>query len=121
MVGEGNRMPRPTKRIEPGSLTDPVVAARSSVWRKHASPEHAAQYEPDGAILVDALTHETVAHVDLTEVSKPTVSLVEDVPPPAPEVQPTISFVWTSERTIDGRTYRRSDALIPESEASESV
>lgn len=114
-------MPRPTKSITPGSLTDPVAAARSSVWRKHASPEHAAQYEPDGAILVDALTHETVAHVDLTEVSKPTVRLVEDPSSSMPEVEPVVAHVWVSERAIEGRTYRRSDALVPESDASEPV
>ena len=107
-------MPRPTKNITPGSLTDPVPAARSRVWRKHAGPEHSSQYEPDGTILVDAMTHETVAEIDLTDVESPVIEVKETTSLDVVEPEPVVTRVWVTERTIEGRTYRRSDSLVPE-------
>lgn len=113
-------MPRPSKNITPGSLTDPVPAARSKVWRKHAGPEHASQYEPDGTVLVDALTQETVAEIDLTDVDRPKVTVlpvervVEEAEPVVKEAEPVVNLVWTSDRSIEARVYHRSDALVPE-------
>jgi len=105
-------MPRPTKPIQQGSLTEPVAASRSRTWRKHAGPEHASQYDPDGTILVDSLTHETVAEVDLTDAAEPTVSIapVEAVV----ETAPPVTYSWQSDRSIDGRMYHRHDELVPE-------
>ena len=79
----------------------------------HAGPEHSDQYEPDGKIVIDPLTHATVAHVDLTE-DEPTVDLD---PTPAVEIVepvPMFTYRWTSERTIEGRTYRRTDRKVAE-------
>jgi hypothetical protein len=107
-------MPRPNKPVELGSLTDPISASRPSSWRKHAGPEFASEYEPDGAILVDALTHETVAVVDVTDAESPKVAIEpglaeSDLAPSSPPVV----LEWTSERSIDGRTYRRVDEIVP--------
>jgi hypothetical protein len=107
-------MPRPNKPVELGSLTDPISASRPSSWRKHAGPEFASEYEPDGVILVDAMTHETVAVVDVTDAESPKVSIapgsmgagLEPLPPPT-------ALEWKSERSIDGRTYHRVDEMVP--------
>ena len=107
-------MPRPNKPVELGSLTDPISASRPSSWRKHTSPEFASEYEPDGAILVDALTHETVAVVDVTDAESPKVEIehglaVTDLAPSSASV----ALEWTSVRSIDGRSYHRVDEMVP--------
>ena len=108
----GEAMPRPSKSITPGSLTDPVPAARSSVWRKHAGPEHSAQYEPDGTLLVDAMTHETVEVIDLTEVEARRAAKARvPVEPAVAQLECVVAYEWVTERSVDGRTYRRSDKL----------
>ena len=104
-------MPRPDKPINSSPLYRPVAASRGSRWSKHASPEHAAQYEPDPSVVVDPVTQETVFQIDLAEpevVEVPDAApmLVEPVAPPKPEE-------WTSERVIEGRIYRRTDRLVP--------
>lgn len=107
-------MPRPDKHIQQGSLTEPVTASRSRTWVKHAGPEFASQYDPDGSILVDAMTHETVAEVDLTDAERPVVSIAP--PPPALiEAPAPIVHTWETERTIEGRMYHRVDSLVPSS------
>ena len=106
-------MPRPNKPINPGPLTQPVSASRGSTWAKHAGPEHSDQYEPDGLILVDAMTHETVTEIDVRD-DVPVVTVSEDVEITLVEpLTPTVTYVWESSRTIEGRTYRRFDELVP--------
>lgn len=109
-------MPRPNKPIHPASLTEPVAASRGNTWRKHAGPEFASQYEPDGTILVDPMTHETVAIIDLTDVEAPTVSMTSEPRTPVPEIRMAVPLVWTSQRSIDGRSYSRVDVLVPQDE-----
>lgn len=107
-------MPRPNKPVELGSLTDPITASRPSTWRKHAGPESADEYEPDGAILVDALTHETVEEIDLTPVDTPLVTIAPTAGGFAREPAPVaVPREWTSGRAIEGRAYRRVDELAP--------
>lgn len=92
-----------------------MPAARSSVWKKHAGPEHSSQYEPDGTVLVDAMTHETVEVIDLAEVeAREAAKVPVQVEPEAIPVEPKVAYTWTTERVIDGRTYRRSDTLTAE-------
>jgi hypothetical protein len=93
-----------------------VVASRGSVWNKHAGPEHAEQYEPDGVIYVDSLTHETVTEVDVTEES-PVVTVAPQVVVKLVEpIAPKVRHDWQSLCEIDGRTYRRADKLVPADE-----
>ncbi|MDA2979353.1 MAG: hypothetical protein O3B42_06295 [Actinomycetota bacterium] len=107
-------MPRPNKPIERGSLADPISASRPSSWRKHAGPEFASQYEPDGVILVDPMTHESVSVVDVTDAESLKVSIA-----PGPigaglePLAPPVTLEWKSERSIDGRTYHRVDEMVP--------
>lgn len=111
-------MPRPNKPINPGRLEEPVASSRGSTWAKHKGPEHAAQFEPDGAILIDAVTQETVAHIDLT-VEPESASVVEvvpevlDVQTPQKPAAP-VRYRWESERSIEGRLYRRTDVKVPD-------
>ncbi|KAA3637740.1 MAG: hypothetical protein DWP92_07310 [Armatimonadetes bacterium] len=107
-------MPRPNKPIQPASLTDPVSASRGNTWRKHAGPEFASQYEPDGTILVDPMTHETVAIVDLSDVEAPVVSVGTEPQSPVSEIPREAPLVWTSQRSIEGRSYSRLDVVVPQ-------
>jgi len=107
-------MPRPNKPISSGRLEDPVSNSRGSTWAKHAGPEHSDQYEPDGALLIDALTQETVAHVDLTAESEPMIEIREAPSPTVDALTPPASttYRWESNRTIDGRIYHRLDTKV---------
>ena len=105
-------VPRPNKPINSWQLSEPVVASRGSKWDKHAGPEHAAQYEPDGRILVDAMTHETVTEVDVRDES-PVVTVAPEITVDLVErLEPKVSYDWQSERWIEGRTYHRLDQLV---------
>jgi hypothetical protein len=67
-------------------------------------------------MLVDAVTQETVAHVDLTVDQEPdaTVEVVPvEIPTPPSRVRPT-RYRWESERSIEGRVYRRTDTRVPD-------
>ncbi len=115
-------MPRPNKPIHQASLTEPVTASRGNTWRKHAGPEFASQYEPDGTILVDPMTHETVAIIDLSDVEAPVVSITSEQQASDPEIHRAVPLVWTSQRNIDGRNYSRVDVLVPQrDDANKSI
>lgn len=61
------------------------------------------------------MTHETVAQIDLTEVeARKAKADPQQVKPDPVELAPKVSYVWTSERAIEGRTYRRTDMKVPE-------
>ncbi len=106
---------RPKKPIKPGDLSQPVGSSRGSVWKKHAGPEFASQYEPDGSLLIDPVTQETVAEIDLTDTDNVSIEVVIDSPetsPDQPAPRPIVdqpTYTWLSERSIEGRTYRRTD------------
>ncbi len=107
-------MPRPNKPIKPGPLSQPVAASRGSKWAKYAGPENAAQYEPDGVIMVDAFTQETVTEVDVS-APEPVVTVSEDIPVRLVEpLAPRVTYSWESDRTIEGRSYHRIDRLVPD-------
>ncbi len=104
-------MPRPGKSINSSPLHQPVAASRGARWSKHAGPEHADQYEPDSSVMIDAVTQETEVQIDLVEpaaaeAAAPAPATIEPPLRPIPEV-------WTSDRVIEGRTYRRTDRLVP--------
>lgn len=110
-------MPRPNKPINPGQPVKLVVASRGSVWNKHAGPENAAQYEPDGRIFVDEVSRETFTEV-VTEVDvrndTPVVTVAPQIAVKVIETIPSkVIYDWQSERSIEGRTYRRMDQLVP--------
>ncbi|MCZ7532860.1 MAG: hypothetical protein M5U23_05575 [Acidimicrobiia bacterium] len=109
-------MPRPNKPIHSSPLSEPVAASRGNTWRKHAGPEFASQYEPDRTILVDPMTHETVAIIDLNDVEEPVVSIASASQEPVPEVHKSVPLVWTTQRSIDGRSYSRVDVLVPQND-----
>lgn len=101
-----------------------VVASRGSRWEKHAGPENAAQYEPDGLILVDPMTHESVTEIDVRE-NEPVVTVAQEISmtvvdsEPEPEIK--VRYDWESERSVEGRTYSRSDSLVPVDAPAESL
>lgn len=102
-------MPRSDKPISTGNLSDPVSSARGRTWVSHAGPEDSDQYEPDGLVAVDQMTHETVdAVIDLVDPIAPIVTVRPTLPTPPP-LKPTATYEWTSIRSIENRTYVRID------------
>ncbi|MDJ0790618.1 MAG: hypothetical protein QNJ71_01860 [Acidimicrobiia bacterium] len=108
-------MPRPDKPINPGRLNDPVASSRAHAWTKHGGPggqtgfedtPEEIEVEVDDLIIVHDGTVEqsskwaqrsTAAHIDYGQ---------EYVPTPVFEVEKQ----WTVARTVEGRTYTRSDS-----------
>ncbi len=116
-------MPRPDKRIAPGGLDGVATPSRGRSWTKYGGIETV-----DGRagipteITVDLTDQAAEADLPTMVVSKyaERASAAPLPPIPAEEMdldpaEPTIDIVgeWTSVRTIDGRTYRRHDELVP--------
>jgi hypothetical protein len=108
-------MPRSDKPISRGSLTDPIVSARSQTWSSHADPEDSDQLEPDGASFVDPLRQEPVAAVvSLVNPKQPVVTVrVQDQSMQRGAFSPMFVvppvYEWMMVRSIEGRTYMRLD------------
>jgi hypothetical protein len=61
------------------------------------------------------MTHETVMEIDLAEVEARKAKSTDVTPEPElVETDADITYVWSSERSIEGRTYRRTDKLSAE-------
>ena len=109
-------MPRPDKPIRPGRLDDPVSPSRAQAWTKHGGPGGQTGFRgapSDLEIEVDDITvvqeseelpdatkydaRATAAHLlyDEDYVETPVFEVVRH---------------WTVTRSIEGRTYTRSDA-----------
>ncbi len=133
-------MPRPDKQINSrGPLYAPVSSSRAVVWKKHAGPETAeVSDEPSPAmeITIDDLTVSTVSTQAapppdgtskwVTRATSAQLPRADDVADSVAmgsgtrrEPQPTRTE-WVVTRSIEGRTYRRSDALTTVDEHSGS-
>jgi hypothetical protein len=120
-------VPRPDKQISNrGPLDGPVSASRPVVWKKYAGPETIEVSDDPSApmeVTIDGLTISTQPSPPPGEISKwatratsAQLPLANDEvegpvePVGRPEPQPTRTE-WVVTRTIDGRTYRRTDVL----------
>lgn len=109
-------MPRPDKNIRPGQLDEPVSSARSHSWTKYGGPETVEGHKGgQGSVEV------TVDDITVTEhggkfeskyttrgTSAHGMGVVDDVDSPPVEVVRK----WIVDRTVEGRTYRRTDRLV---------
>ena len=115
-------MPRPNKPIDPGRLDGEVSSARPHSWSKHNSEPGSSEMRgapssievtvDDITIIDDVDTHEVSESPDATKYqSRGTAAhlLYEDE-----ELQPAkVRFEeqWSTDRSIEGRTYRRVDTM----------
>jgi hypothetical protein len=108
-------MPRPDKPITPGRLDGDASSSRAHRWSKHGGPETA---DVDRAapstldVVVDDITVSTSDQSDdeskyAQRASSAHVPDLEVVPD---HVEPM--YEWVVDRAIEGRIYRRTDALI---------
>lgn len=129
-------MPRPDKQISNrGPLDGPVSASRPVVWKKYAGPE-TIEASDDGFAPVD-ITVDDITVVTRSappespappeEISKwtarataaqlPLAAVSEDVVI-QPSTRPTTRTEWVVTRSVEGRTYRRTDVLTTVEEHS---
>ncbi len=114
-------MTRPDKRISPGrehgQLDGPVSSPRAHTWTKYGGPEtvEGRGGSPDTVeVTVDDVTiiereGETASKYMSRGTSAHGIHVPDAGHPPR-----RVSFVkeWIVARTIEGRTYRRSDTLV---------
>ncbi len=116
-------MPRSDKPINPtGRLDDPVSSSRAVRWTKYGGIETA-----DGVRGAPTTVEVTVDDITVIDEAPPTPSKWEQRgasaqiaadSPSKPAVEP--EKVWVVDRVIEGRTYRRTDALVAVELPSES-
>lgn len=126
-------MPRPDKKIDNrGPLDGPVSASRPVVWKKYAGPESIEVSDEPSAeigITVDDITVTTQPTMPAEEISKWTARATSAQLPIANEVANEVADAevvepearrkldptrteWVVTRSIEGRTYRRTDVLM---------
>ena len=111
-------MPRPDKQINSrGPLDAPTSSSRAETWTKHGGPETAEGFR--GAPTSIEMTVDDLTVVDDREMVDTAPSKWEQrgtaahmpMPESAPADVRRIITEWVVQREIDGRTYRRTDAL----------
>ncbi len=114
-------MPRPDKEINPGrdlgNLDGPISSARTHNWTKYGGSRTTESHRGSPSDLeVEADDVTIVEHEDDTAskyTTRGTAAHGVRLPDTGRPTQP-ISFVkeWIVTRTIEGRTYRRSDEFM---------
>ena len=113
-------MSRADKKITPGRLDGPATPSRGRSWSKHGRIETIDTHDGDTAEVIVDLS----VNVDQDVESAVTSSKYAErsfgaqlLPLPEDddgdqEPEPVFVTEWVSERSIDGRTYRRHDELV---------
>lgn len=111
-------MPRPDKRIVPGpDVGAPTGGARSYRWTKYDGPETADNVRSTPSTLEVTVDDITVVTSTTEEISKFDARGTAAHVIPIEEAEPVkrvteLRKEWVTERSIDGRTYRRTDASM---------
>jgi hypothetical protein len=108
-------MPRPDKPITPGRLDSDISSSRAHRWSKRGGPETVEdQSDPPSVvdIVVDDITVSVSGQADdeskySQRASSAHIPDLEVVPERAEPI-----YKWVVDRSIEGRVYRRTDALI---------
>jgi hypothetical protein len=110
-------MPRPDKEINPGRLDGPESRPSRESWTKYGGPETADAHRGSSGTVEVTVDDITVTERPDDSGSKYTtrgtaahgVGLSEEV-----LKKDRVEFVreWVIDRTVEGRTYRRTDKLI---------
>lgn len=125
-------MPRPDKPINSrGRLEDDTSSSRAHSWTKHGGPETTGGFRGAPStieVTVDDLTIIDPPPEALSQPSKwdsrgtaaqlPVTANVPDEPQPIGPVEEPVRE-WVVLRSIEDRTYRRTDALTVISESTE--
>ena len=117
-------MPRPDKPINSrGRLDDDVSSSRAHSWTKHGGPESVDGFRGAPSSSVE-VTVDDITIIDdgpAAQVSKwdqrATAAHIPLDDPITPRAEPERE--WVVLRTIEGRTYRRTDALTVVEASSE--
>ena len=126
-------MPRPDKPINRrGSLDEEGSSSRGTTWTKHGGPETLETFRGSPSsveVTVDDITvvetsGETAPlpskwEARSTSAQLPATAEVPEDPQPAQPAREPVSE-WVVVRTIEGRTYRRTDALTVVSDPAEA-
>lgn len=116
-------MPRPDKPINSrGRLDDPMSPSRAVRWTKHGGPESLEGYRGAPSPIEIEVDDVTIIDPgpDIGEPSK-WEQRGTSAHIPTTEAQPAVQRrkEWVVVRTVEGRTYRRTDALTAVEEPSE--
>ncbi|GMR02813.1 MAG: hypothetical protein BMS9Abin20_1164 [Acidimicrobiia bacterium] len=117
-------MPRPDKIYKPSPRREQSTPSRGTSWSKYGSIETADHH--DGIPTEITVVLESTTDVETEEMpgrpetsengTRPSSASLPPIPGDlhaAPRLSGTVKTPeWVSERTIDGRTYRRRDELI---------
>jgi hypothetical protein len=108
-------MPRPDKPITPGRLDSEAPSSRAHRWSKHGGPE-TVEGQRGAPSAVDIVVDDiTVSVSDQPEADSKYAQRASSAHVPDLEVAPKRAepiHEWVVDRSIDGRAYRRTDALI---------
>lgn len=113
-------MPRPDKPINSRpSLDGPVTSSRPTRWTKHGGPETVDGFRGAPSSVEVTVDDLTVITSDPAQVEQPSKWEQRGTSAHIAEPEDTVSpgstqrrREWVSDRRIDGRTYRRTDALV---------
>ncbi|MCL1597682.1 MAG: hypothetical protein M3094_00750 [Actinomycetia bacterium] len=114
-------MSRADKKITPGRLDGPVTPSRGRSWSKYGRIETVEALDGDTTeVIVDLSGNVDQDGGSTDESSKYAERSFGAQLPPLPEddddvgggPEPLLVTGWVSERSIDGRTYRRHDELV---------
>ncbi|MGI9666891.1 MAG: hypothetical protein ACR2N2_07320 [Acidimicrobiia bacterium] len=102
-------MPRPDKQISPGRLDGEASSMRSYSWTKHDAEPGTSEIE----IAVDdrTPTQPQSEPVSKYEARGTAAHIVYDDTEPVQTPRVRYEEEWSMDRSIDGRTYRRSDSM----------
>lgn len=110
-------MPRPDKEINPGQLDESVSAPRTHSWTKYGGAETAEGHRGTPTTVEVTVDDLTVTEVPDDAESKYTtrgtaahgVGLPEET---LAKNRVEVVREWVIDRTVEGRTYRRTDKLV---------
>ena len=114
-------MPRPDKEINPGRLDGPVSSGRSEVWTKYGGAETVEGHRSPPSSTESVVVEVTVDDITVTDYPDDSdtkyttrstaahgIGIADDLK------EKPVEFVdeWVVNRSIEGRTYHRTDTLV---------
>ncbi len=113
-------MSRADKKITPGRLDGPATPSRGRSWSKYGRIETVDAHDGDTTEVIVDISGNVDQDVESTVTSSKYAERSFGAQlPPLPEdddddqePEPVFVTEWVSQRSIDGRTYRRHDELV---------
>lgn len=114
-------MPRPDKQINPGRLDGPVSSGRAQVWTKYGGPETVEGHRGAPSSTEPVVVEVTVDDITITDypdesdskyTTRSTAAHGIGVDDDAKDKPVEFVDEWVVNRSIEGRTYHRTDTLV---------